>query len=359
MRINTEQLSQHLARDLKSSYTVFGNEPLLALEAGDRIRAAVRDQGYGEREVLTVDAGFDWSRLAMAGNSQTLFSSRKLLELRIPSGKPGNEGAAALQSYCAALPADTVTLVCLPELDWRTLKSGWFEALERTGVAVEAKAVPRKALPQWLAGRLGAQGQEADAETLEFIASRVEGNLLAAFQEVQKLALLFPAGRVSFEQARDAVLDVTRYDVFNLGEAMLEGDPVNLSHMLDGLKGEGTAPPLVLWAMCEEIRAVGKVVTAVASGKPLSMALRDARIFAPARQSLLQRHLPRFTLAQVTAALRHAAAIDRIVKGLSRGDAWDELLQLGLRFAHGNAHAHAPRTRPAHAGTTTGQPALF
>lgn len=357
MRITTEQLQPHLARDLKPLYTVFGSEPLLALEAGDRIRAAVRDQGYGEREVLTAEAGFSWNRLAMAGNSQSLFSSRKLLELRIPTGKPGNEGAAALQAYCGALPADTVTLVSLPELDWRALKSGWFEALDRAGVAVEGKTVPRKALPQWLAGRLEAQNQEADAETLDFIANRVEGNLMAAYQEVQKLGLLFPAGRIPFEQVRDAVLDVTRYDVFNLGEAMLEGDPLRLSHMLDGLRGEGTAPPLALWAMCEEIRAVGKIVTGTASGKPLTVALREARIYGPARQSLMQQHLPRFSLAQVAAALRHAAAIDRMVKGLSKGNVWDELLQLGLRFARGSAQARPPRTPPARAAA--GQPALF
>jgi DNA polymerase-3 subunit delta len=333
MRISTEQLAQHLTRELKPLYTLFGAEPLLALEAGDRIRSKARAEGYTEREILTVDSGFKWGQLALAGGSQSLFASRKLLELRIPTGKPGSEGSDALQAYCQALPPDTVTLVQLPEVDWRGQKSGWFEALDRAGAVVEAKIVPRKALPQWIAGRLKAQDQDADAETLDFIADRVEGNLMAAYQEVQKLALLFPAGRIAFEQARDAVLDVARYDVFNLGEALLEGDPLHLARMLDGLRGEGAAPPLVLWAMCEEVRAIGKIITGTSAGKPLSMLWREAKVWGAPHQGLMQQNIKRFSLAQVAEALRHAAAIDRMIKGLSKGDVWDELLQLALRFA--------------------------
>lgn len=347
MKITTEQLPQHLARELRPLYTVFGNEPLLALEAGDRIRTAARNAGYTERVVLTVDSGFKWRDLAMAGSAQSLFSARKLLELRIPTGKPGVEGGTTLQGYCASLPGDTVTLVSLPEVEWRAQKSGWFEALSNAGVMIEAKAVPRKALPQWIAGRLKAQDQEADSETLDFIANRVEGNLMAAYQEVRKLALLFPTGRITHDQVHNAVLDVARYDVFNLGEALLEGDPLRLARMLDGLKGEGVAPPLVLWAMCEEIRAIGKIIAGVATGKPLAMLWREARIWAPAHQTLMQQNLSRFSLAQVSEALRHAAAIDRIIKGLAKGDAWDELLHLALRCARGGGGPASNRGRMA------------
>jgi DNA polymerase-3 subunit delta len=342
MKITTEQLPQHLARELKPLYTVFGSEALLALEAGDRIRAQARTAGYTEREILTVDAGFKWRELTLAGSSRSLFASRKLLELRIPNGKPGAEGGAALQAYCESLPADTVTLVSLPALDWRAQKAGWFEALAGTGVVVEAKLVPRKALPQWIASRLKAQDQDADAETLDFIADRVEGNLMAAYQEVRKLALIFPAGRISFDQAHNAVLDVARYEVFNLGEALLEGEPLHLARMFDGLKGEGAAAPLVLWAMCEEIRAIGKIITGSAGGKPLSMLWREAKVWGPAHQNLMQQNVARFSLAQVAEALRHAAAIDRMIKGLTKGDAWDELLQLALRFARGGGGYPAP-----------------
>lgn len=335
MRISTEQLPQHLARDLRPLYTVFGNETLLALEAMDRIRARARSDGYSERAVLTADSGFRWNELAFAGSAQSLFAARKLLELRVPTGKPAATGSEAIQRYCEGPPPDTVTLVCLPGLDWRAQKAGWFEALDRAGVVIEAKSVSRKALPDWLAGRLGVQNQQADRETLEFIAERVEGNLLAAHQEVQKLALLFPAGKISFEQAREAVIDVARYDVFNLGEALLEGDVLHLARMLDGLRGEGVAPPLVLWAIAEEIRTIGRVLEGIGSGRTPPQLWRETRVWGNAHQQLMQQHCRRFTRDQVEAALLHAARADRMVKGLIRGDVWDELLQLALRFAIG------------------------
>lgn len=333
MRISTEQLPQQLKRGLAPLYTVFGDEPLLALEASDRIRAQARNDGYTEREVLTVESGFSWSQLRMSSQSQSLFASRRILELRIPSGKPGNEGSQALQDFCTQLPADTVTLVGLPEIDWRAQKGAWFEALAAAGVMVETRRVARNALPAWLAGRLMAQQQQADDETLEFVADRVEGNLLAAYQEVQKLALLFPPGKLTFEQVKEAVLDVARYDVSDLGETVLTGDSAHLAHVLDGLRGEGAAQPLVLWAMTEEIRAIGKLLFAFDAGQPMPQAMRAARVWGQARQNLMQRHFKRFTLPQIEAALMHAARIDRMIKGLARGDTWDELLQLGLRFA--------------------------
>lgn len=337
MRITTEQLQQHLSRELKPLYTVFGDEPLLALEATDRIRAKARGEGYTEREILSVETGFRWKELAFAGGSQSLFATRRLLELRIPSGKPGTEGSEALQAYCVALPRDVITLVYLPAIDWRAQKSAWFEALGHAGMTVEAKNVSRKALPKWIADRLRDQNQEAEEEALNFIADRVDGNLLAAYQEVQKLALLFGPGKIDFEQVRTAVLDVARFDVFNLGESLLEGDVLHLSRMLDGLRGEGVAPPLVLWALTEEIRAIGKVVTGIASGKPMSMLWREARIWGNSHQELMQRNVRRFSFAQVTESLRHAAAIDRMIKGLARGDVWNELLRLALRFSPGAA----------------------
>ena len=344
MRISTEQLQQHLARELKPLYTVFGDETLLAIEAADRIRGRARAEGYTERTVLTADSGFKWSELAFTGSSQSLFASRRILELRVPSGKPGADGSAALQAYCEAPPPDTVTLITLPGVEWRAQKSGWFEALERAGVAVEAKTVTRKALPDWLAGRLQAQDQDADRETLEFIADRVEGNLLAAHQEVQKLALLLPAGRIGHEQAREAVLDVARYDVFNLRESLLAGDVLRLARMMDGLRGEGVAPPLVLWALADEIRTIARVLEGVAAGKRPPQLWFDAKVYGDPHRQAMQQNMRRFAIEQVEAAIAHAARVDRMVKGLIRGDVWDELLQLALRFAAG-----AP-ARPAKQG---------
>jgi DNA polymerase-3 subunit delta len=347
VRISTEQLQPHL-RELKPLYTVFGAETLLALEASDRIRAAARAQGYAEREVLTVESGFNWSDLVMAASSQSLFATRKLLELRIPNGKPGVEGSAAIQDFCLRLPDDTVTLVQLPEIDWRGQKASWFEALDAAGIAVEARVITLKALPQWLAGRLKAQKQEADADTLTFIAERVEGNLMAAYQEVQKLALLCPPGRIELDAVREAVLDVARYDVFALGAAMLDGDVARLARMVEGLAAEGAAPPLALWALTEEIRALGRVVAGAASGRPIATVMRDARIFGP-RQNLLQSAYSRYTSRDIAEALAHAAAIDRIIKGLDKGDVWDELLHLALRFARRapSPDARRPAASPA------------
>ena len=198
---------------------------------------------------------------------------------------------------------------------------------------IEAKAVSLDRLPTWIAARLRLQQQSADETTLEFIANKVEGNLLAAFQEVQKLALLFPPGAISFEQIREAVLDVARYDVFSLGETLLEGDAVRLTRMVEGLQGEGAAPPMALWAVAEEIRAIGRVLDAASSGRPLNQVMREARVFGAAHQNLMQQNIGRFRAAHVTRGLRHAAAIDRMVKGLARGDVWDELLRLMLGFA--------------------------
>ena len=338
MRITTEQLAQNLKRALAPLYIVYGDEPLLALEAADRIRARAREDGHTEREVLTAEQHFDWSQLRVSGHSQSLFATRRILELRIPNGKPGVDGSQALQQFASDLPPDTVSLISLPDVDWRAQKAAWFGALDAAGVMVEAAQVKRDKLPAWLASRLKAQDQTADGETLEFLANKVEGNLLAAYQEVQKLALLFPAGPLSFNQIKESVLDVARFDVFDLGGIVVAGDALQLARVLDGLKGEGAAPPLILWSVTEEIRAIGRVLALMASGRPLQQALRDARIWGR-RQQLIERNIGRYTAKQIEAALVHAARIDRMVKGLARGDVWDELLQLGLRFCRARAKA--------------------
>jgi DNA polymerase-3 subunit delta len=336
MRIETEQLARHLARGLKPLYVVHGEEMLLALEAADRIRAHCREEGYAEREVLTVEPGFEWSRLAMSGNSLSLFSTKRLLELRIPSGKPGNEGAEALRNYAGNLAPDTVTLITLPKLERTQLSSGWFEALDSAGVVVVANPVPLAQLAQWLAARLGLQQQQADDETLELLVGRVEGNLLAAYQEVQKLALLFPPGQLDAQQVRSVVLDVARYDVFKLGAALLAGDTARFVRVLDGLRSEGVAAPLVLWAVTEEARALLHVKNGLRAGRHVQQLMREARVWG-ARADLVPTAVRRLTSGQLEDGLVHAASIDRMIKGLARGDVWDELLRLGLSFAQAGA----------------------
>ena len=329
MRFDSDQLPQRLKRELAPLYVVFGEELLLALEAADRIRATAAAAGFEERQILIAEANFDWSALREAGQSLSLFASKRVIDLRIPSGKPGRNGADVLVEYCASLPADTLTVVSLPGLDRQALGSRWFGALEKAGETVHAKAITRDRLPEWIAQRLAQQEQSASRETIAFIADRVEGNLMAAHQEVQKLALLFAPGELPFDDVRNAVLDVARFDVFELGTTILRGQRSHFLRMLDGLRGEGAAVPLVLWAVAEEARAMSRVRSLVDQGTSLPQAMREARIWG-ARQKFLPQALRRLDQQQLLLALTKAAHVDRMAKGLSKGDVWDALLDLGM-----------------------------
>jgi DNA polymerase III subunit delta len=339
MLLRADELERHLARSLAPLYVIHGDEPLQSLEAADAIRAQARAQGYAEREVLAVERSFDWSMLASSSANLSLFSSRKLIELRIPGGKPGTEGAAAIVQYCGALVADVLTIVTLPRLDRRSQDSAWFKALTRVGVLINTFQIERAQLPQWIAARLARQKQKAGRETLQFLADSVEGNLLAAHQEIQKLGLLFAPGELAFEAVRGAVLNVARFDAFQLNEAMLAGDTARLARMLDGLRSEGEAPPKILWVLAEEIRAIAKVQAGIAAGADPQQLYRNNRIWGAAHQQLVAEAARRLKSAALGQALRHAARIDRLAKGLGRGDVWDELLQLCLRFARSPAGA--------------------
>ncbi len=244
MQLRAEQLEAQLAKNLAPVYAIHGDEPLLALEAADLVRAAARKRGFSERVVFEPNRSFDWSEFQHAQASQSLFGDRKMIELRLASGRPAAPAAAAIAGYCARPNPDVVLLVTMPRPDapgwW---KSAWFTALDAAGAILEVQPVTRAQLPKWILQRLARQGQGASHEVLEFLADRVEGNLLAAHQEVQKLALLFPAGKLGFVQVKEAVLEVARYDVFKLGEAMLMADAVRVTRILEGLRGEGVAPP--------------------------------------------------------------------------------------------------------------------
>lgn len=338
MQLRADALEGHLAKNLAPLYVISSDEHLLALEAADRIRKRARAAGHTEREVLTVDRSFKWGALLAANQSQSLFGDRKLIELRIPGGKPGKEGGQALQDYAADLSPDNVTLITLPKLDWQTQKAAWVSALQQAAVYVDIPMVERGHLPGWIGQRLAAQQQSAERESLSFIADRVEGNLLAAHQEIQKLGLLYPPGKLSWEQIHDAVLNVARYDVFKLNEAMLAGDVSRLARMLDGLKGEGEALPLVLWAVAEELRTLLKLKLGQNAGKPVGVLLKEYRIWG-ARERLMEPALARLTATRIEQALKQAAQVDRMVKGLRAkefaGDPWDALLQLAMTVARG------------------------
>jgi len=331
-QLRPEQLDDRLSQPLAPLYVLHGNEPLLVAEAGDAIRAAARTQGYTEREVLVAGPSFKWDDLLLATGNLSLFGERKLIDLRIPSGKPGRDGAEALTRHCGRLGEEIVSLITLPRLDWQTRKSPWFAALLQAGVVIELDAPELPHLPQWIAQRLARQSQSAPREALEFIAAHVEGNLLAAHQEILKLGLLHPAGPLSLEQVEDAVLNVARYDVDQLRAALLAGDTGRCARLLDGLRGEGVAPPLVLWALATEVRTLAAVKASVDQGKAWAGALRDERVFDERRAQAMRAALGRVTSARMRAALLHAARIDRMIKGLAPGDVWDEFLQLALRL---------------------------
>jgi len=336
MMLRPEALEGHLAKTLAPLYVIASDEHLLALEAADKIRRAARANGYSERDVLTVERTFKWGELLAANQELSLFGDKKLIELRIPTGKPGKDGSAALQAYAKDLSPDNLTLVTLPKLDWQSAKASWVTSLQQAAVYIDIPTVERAALPNWIGQRLAGQGQSADRQGLDFIADRVEGNLLAAHQEIQKLGLLHEPGKLSFEQIHDAVLNVARYDVFKLSEAMLLGDPARLVRMLEGLKGEGEALPLVLWAVAEEIRTLLKLKAGMEQGRPLGALLKEHRIWGP-RERMMDPALRRLSLATLEAALQDAAQVDKMVKGLRAkafaGDAWDAMLQLALTVA--------------------------
>lgn len=336
MQLRSEQLAQHLAHSLAPLYVVQGDEPLLTLEAAEAIRAKARSAGHSEREVLIVERYFDWSQLGAAGASMSLFSEKRLIELRMPGGKPGTEGAKAIEAYCTKCSkrtTDTLTLVILPTLDRKSQDAAWFRALSATAVVVTVASIDRARLPDWIALRLAAQKQKAARESLEFIADCVEGNMLAAHQEVQKLGLLHPPGEIADEAIRAAVLNVARYDVADLSSALLDGDIARLARMLEGLEGEGEALPRVLWILAEDIRALARVQTGLSDGQALPDVLNAARVWREPRKTLLSRAAKALPVAAVRHALRHAARIDRMAKGVADGDPWNELLQLGMRFA--------------------------
>ncbi|MCL1860151.1 MAG: DNA polymerase III subunit delta, partial [Proteobacteria bacterium] len=330
MNLRPNDLARELEKPLAPLWVLHGDE-LLTLEAADALRTAARRQGIDERETLVVDKSFRWDVLTLAAGNLSLFGGSKLIDLRIPTAKPGRDGGDMLQRYVAALPSGTVTLITLPALDWQTKKATWFKAIAEAGITVEFETPSRERLPTWIIARLAAQRQSVPAGALEFIANHVEGNLLAAHQEILKLGLLYGEGELTASQVEAAVLNVARYDIDMLRQALLTGDAARCARLLDGLRGEGAPAPLVLWALANEIRTLALLRGGADMGQPLPALLKAERIFDSARQQTIRAALARLTRSSLQTALLHAARIDRMVKGLVRGEIWDEFLLLALR----------------------------
>jgi DNA polymerase-3 subunit delta len=326
----------------KPLYIFSGDEPLLMMEAIDALRALARTGGFTEREVLVQDRYFDWAALINAGQTMSLFGDKRFVELRMPTGKPGRDGAESLKHFAEQINntgngVDTIICIILPRLDSKTKSSAWFSALDEAGMAIQIDSIDRLALPHWIGQRLKKQSQEVETgesgqRALQFMSDQVEGNLIAAHQEIQKLALLYPAGQLSEEQIRSAVLKVARYDIFELTESMLSGDAARLNRMLDGLQGEGEPLPLILWSVSDELRTLHKVQSALLAGDALANLLRNYRIWGK-REKLYPVALKRIAPKKLKQAMVLAANLDKQVKGLLVRDLpsnpWDGLRLIG------------------------------
>lgn len=332
MRINHDQLASKLSQKLGPLYVITGDEPLAQMESLDALRTTARKLGFEERLSFTVERGFNWQQLTASGQEMSLFATRRIVEVHIASGKPGTDGSKALQGYAARLPDDTLTIITLPKLDKQGQASTWFSALEKAGDVVMLNDVDIDRLPQWIANRLKTQSQHTDSNTLAFMASQIEGNLLAAHQEIQKLGLLYPAGQLSEANVRDAIFNVSRFDAFQLGDAMMTGDIARTARILDGLEAEGTQPIALLGMLTWSLRGVFKVKRAEAMGENIASAMQEAKIWGD-RQVMVRKMLSRVSLGQLQAAMVKLAEIDRLAKGLGVGTPWLEISRLCIGLA--------------------------
>lgn len=334
MNIAADRLPDQLARGLAVLYVVVGDEPLAAQEACDAIRVAARAAGHGERNVYTVQGRYNWQSIFSGSDNLSLFAERRLTEIRVPSGKPGIDGAKALEAYAAKLPADTLTLISLPGLDWKAMKSRWFTTLAAAGVVVEARPLDRSQLPGWIERRLIKQGLRAERAALEFLADQVEGNLLAAQQEIDKLALLLPAGAVTLADVEHAVVDVSRLEADALADALYAGDGARFAQIVVDLKDAGEAVPAILWQVTSAVGLLLRLKSAIVQGDSLPGLMRTLWGRDKQRAPQIERALKRLDLARIEAALADLALVDRQAKGLERvGDPWDTLLRMGLTLA--------------------------
>ncbi|WP_323845176.1 DNA polymerase III subunit delta [Microbulbifer magnicolonia] len=328
MRINPRQLSQSLNRGLATVYIVSGDEPLLVQECCDSIRAAARKSGFSERELLHAEHNFDWGLLLASAGSMSLFAEKKVIELRLPGGKPGDKGSKALQEFAGLGGDDLLLLLVLPKLDRSQLNSKWIKALEEKGVLIQIWPVDAQEMPRWIHQRLRAAGLDAEPEAIQILAERVEGNLLAASQEIEKLKLLSGDNLISAAMMNDAVASSARYDVFGLIDRALAGEAESAVKTLHGLRAEGIEAPVVLWALAREIRSLLEIGEKLDQGQPLARLVRIQK-----RQPLIQAALSRLRPRSLEGLLLRARAVDTAIKGGRDQDPWTGLLELTLNLA--------------------------
>ncbi len=334
MKLSPRQLSAHLSAGPHPIYLVSGDEPLLVDEVADAIRGAARESGCDEREVFSAERGFDWEQLRASLNNLSLFSPRQLLELRLPTGKPGDAGSKQLVAISENPPPDKILMVITPKLSAAAAKSKWVTSLAKAGVWISLRAPERDAWPAWLSARLKKAGLACEPEALQLLAGRVEGNLLAAKQEIDKLVLLSEKSRVDVSTVQAAVADGARFDVFQLADAALGGDPVRTAHILEHLEEEAVPAPLVLWSLVREITLITELAHRLERGEAPGRAMSAAGVWR-SREALFRRAVQRLGSHGARKLLRQAACVDRIVKGARSGRPWPALLELSLALAAG------------------------
>ena len=330
MQINADQLVRQLERGLAPLYLVSGDEPLQVEECGDAIRRRAEAAGCSERSVFTVEPGFDWDGLRTATQSLSLFAERRLIELRLPTGRPGEAGAALLSELAGNVSADIVLLVITGKLDKTQRESSWVQAIETAGTHVVIWPLDAQKLPAWLTQRFAARGLKPEAGVVDLLAWHLEGNMLAAAQEVDKLAMLCGNERVTLADVEESLADSARFSVYQLVDAALAGEVVAARRILASLRTEGTEPILMLWALARELRTLAQMGQELARGKPESSVL--ARAWAQ-RRTLVGKALRRHPAPVWLGFVRRSAQLDRILKGRETGDVWLELERLLLAVA--------------------------
>jgi DNA polymerase-3 subunit delta len=331
MRLKPEQLSAALQKGLMPVYMITGDEPLQLGEMADAVRKAARQAGFENREILSAETGFEWNQLAFTADSLSIFSDKKIIDLRMPSATPGAEGVKALTAYCQRLPEDTLLLITAGKLAGSASKAKWLEALDKAGIIIQVWPLEGRDLIRWLQQRMQQRGLHADADGLRILASRIEGNLLAAAQEIEKLYVLYGAGNLSAQQILDVVADNSRYDVYKLMDSVLAASVNRISKILSGLRAEGIAAPVVLWALTREARALIKIKQALSDGQNRESVFKNHQIWDK-RKQLVSNALNRLSMNDLNSLLILSAKADRQIKGQQQGDAWETLLAICLKF---------------------------
>jgi DNA polymerase III subunit delta len=336
MRLKPEQLSAALQKGLMPVYFITGDGPLQLGEMADLVRKAARNAGFESREILSAETGFEWNQLAISASSLSIFANKKIIDLRLPLAAPGAEGSKALIAYCERLPEDTLLLITAGKVSGSALKARWLEALDKVGVIIQVWPLEGQELIRWLQQRMQQRGLHAETDGMRILASRIEGNLLAAAQEIEKLYVLYGTGNLSTQQILDVVADSSRYDVFKLMDSVLSASVNRIIRILSGLRAEGIAPPVVLWAVTREVRVLIKIKWALSQGQNKEAVFKNNQIWDK-RKQLINNALTRLNDSDLNSILVLSAKADRQIKGQQQGDAWETLLAVCLMLANYSA----------------------